>query len=198
MVLQIFKSAESHSFRCQAQPQGSSRPPRVGGTAAKWRFAPGPPHPRAQTSARGDGGVGRARSASCRRPPGPRPGPASWAARLRASRSSVPVPGLAVPKAPPARSPLPPHVSGAGAGDYCGLQDLRAAAPAARDPSIQTGEAARPAPVPAQSTPSRRERRVRGASGPPGALAASSGARGARAALRDSPPAGGEAWGFAF
>lgn len=127
--------------------------------------------------------MGTARPEPCRRPPGPRPGPASWAARLRASRSSVPVPGLAVPMAPPACSPLPPHVSGAGAGDDCWLQDLRAAAPAARDPSIQTREAARPAPVPAQSTPSRLERGVRGASGPPGALAASSGSSGSDARL---------------
>lgn len=85
MVLQLFKSAESHSFRCQAQPQGSSRPPRIGGTAAKWRFAPGPPHPRAKTSARATEAWARPdlRPAGGRRDPGPapRPGPPASAPR---------------------------------------------------------------------------------------------------------------------
>ncbi|XP_047626228.1 wiskott-Aldrich syndrome protein homolog 1-like [Phacochoerus africanus] len=67
-------------------------------------------------------------------------------------------PGWLSPASPfpwrgPPCSALPPHVAGAGAGEECWLQDVLAAVSADLDPSIQTGEYARPAPAPALYTP---------------------------------------------
>lgn len=155
MVLQLFKSAESHSFRCQAQPQGSSRPPRIGGTAAKWRFAPGPPHPRAKTSARATEAWARPdlRPAGGRRDPGPapRPGPPASAPRD---------PRCLSPASPSPRLRPPAHLSRRMSRARGGGGRVLASGPASRRPrrsgsfhSNRRGRAPRPGARPVYAEP---------------------------------------------